>query len=185
MDDSNLMPENESEERALQRILSLQCKRYPLLEVQDLYKLIHQASMGSEHAIQDVSDARLFLEREANALIDGPEEPVRDVISPDHRILRINLRPYITSGASLSKLFDAFVHSANEFSPGISRFERYWSYTERLGGEIPFAFSKAAIRTFFKQMKDEGFPAVHHSAVYASAYQPAYRVVLAELFSDP
>ncbi|MCK5635435.1 MAG: hypothetical protein KAI06_10120, partial [Anaerolineales bacterium] len=81
MDNSDLEVPNSSEEGTFRRILALQCIRYPLMEVQDLYKLIHQASMGSEHAIQDLDVTRAFLEREVNELADGPEEPIQDIIS--------------------------------------------------------------------------------------------------------
>ena len=47
-----------AEETAFRRILSDQVVRYPWLEVQDLYKLIYQAGMGSEHACQDIVAAR-------------------------------------------------------------------------------------------------------------------------------
>jgi len=155
------------------------------MEVQDLYKLIHQASMGSEHAVQDLDVTRAFLEREVNELTDGPEEPIKDIISADGRIARINLRPYLASNASLSKLLDAFIRTANEFEGSILKLKHYCYYAERLAGEGSFAFSRTAIRTFFDQMEVQGFPAVHHSASYATAYQPAYRVVLYEFLNNP
>jgi hypothetical protein len=34
-------------------------------------------------------------------------------------------------------------------------------------------------------MEAQGFPAVHHSASYATTYQPAYRVVLHEFLEYP
>jgi hypothetical protein len=155
------------------------------MEVQDIYKLIHQASLGSEHAVQDLDVTRAFLEREVHELADGPEEPIKDFISADGRMARINLRPYIASNAILENLFDAFVRTANEFEGSIMRLKRYRSYAERLRGESSFPFSHTAIRTFFDHMEAQGFPAVHHSASYAAAYQPAYRVVLYEFLEYP
>lgn len=185
MENSDLVVPNSNEEGAFRRILALQYKRYPLMEVQDIYKLIHQASMGSEHAVQDLDVTRAFLEREVYELADGPEEPLEDIISADGRIARINLRPYIASNASLENLFDAFVRTANEFEGSIMRLKRYCSYAERLTGESSFPFSHTAIRAFFDQMEAQGFPAVHHSASYATTYQPAYRVVLHEFLEYP
>lgn len=49
--------------------------RYPGLQIQDLYKLIHQAALASEHADQGIAGARDWLERELNSLGEGPEEP--------------------------------------------------------------------------------------------------------------
>ena len=185
MDKSDLSVPNPNEEGVLHRILALHCKRYPLMEVQDIYKLIHQASMGSEHAVQDLDVTRSFLEREVNELGNGPEEPIQDIISADGRMARINLRPYLVANASLEKLFYAFVRTANEFEGSPLKLKRYCSYAERLTGESSFTFSRTAIRSFFDQMEAQGFPAVHHSASYATAYQPAYRVVLYELLNNP
>ena len=135
MGNSDLIVPNLSEEEGFRRILALQWKRYPLMEVQDIYKLIHQASMGSEHAVQDLDATRAFLKREVSELADGPDEPIEDIISTDGRMARINLRPYLASNASLEKLFDAFVRTANEFEGNISRLRRYCSYAERFTGE--------------------------------------------------
>ncbi len=185
MDGSNLIGSNSGEEDDFRRIFVLHCKRYPLMEVQDIYKLIHQASMGSEHAVQDLDVTRSFLEREVNELADGPEEPIQDIISADGRMARINLRPYLASNASLEHLFQAFVRTANEFKGSTMRLKRYRSYAERLTGECSLTLSRTEIRTFFDQMEAAGFPAVHHSASYAAAYQPAYRVVLYEFLDNP
>ena len=185
MDNSNSVVPNSNEEGAFRRILALQYKRYPLMEVQDIYKLIHQASMGSEHAVQDVDVTRAYLEREVNELADGPEEPIKDIISADGRMARINLRPYLASNASLEILFRAFIRTANEFEGSTMRLKRYRSYAEPLTDKGSFAFSHTALRTFFDQMEAQGFPAVHHSASYAATYQPAYRVVLHEFLEYP
>ena len=185
MDNADMVVPNSSEEEAFRRILALHCKRFPLMGVQDIYKLIHQASMGSEHAVQDLDVTRTFLEREVNELADGPEEPLEDIISADGRIARINLRPYLASNASLENLFQAFVRTANEFEGSIMKLKRYRSYVERLTGERSLPFSRTEIRAFFDHIEVQGFPAVHHSASYAAAYQPAYRVVLHELLDNP
>ncbi len=185
MVNADLIVQDSSEGGIFRRILALQFKRYPLMEVQDLYKLIHQASMGSEHAVQDLDGTRNFLEREVHGLTEGPDEPLQDIISPDGRIARINLRPYCALNASLEKLFEAFVRTANEFEGSTLKLKRYCSYAELLTGDDSFSFSHTDLRTFFDQMEVQGFHAVHHSASYTMAYQPAYRVVLHEFMDFP
>ena len=82
-----------AEREALKRVLLIHVQRYPRLRPQDLYKLIYQAAMGCEHAVQNVAEARSWLESEVKSLRKGPEEPAIDPIAPDGRIVRINLRP--------------------------------------------------------------------------------------------
>lgn len=38
-----------------------------------------------------------------------------------------------------------------------------------------------ALRRYFADRREEGYPAVHHSERYRDAYAPAYRIVLPEL----
>ena len=170
-----------SEEVSFRSILTDQITRYPKLELQDLYKLIYQAAMGSEHAVSDTDMVHTSLERELEALADGPAESVIENISPDSRLVRINLRPYFAAKGDRSALITAFVRTANEYKGSDCQLRRYWSYAERMAadGELPFTY--AALEGFFAQMQEQGFPAVHHSTTYASAYHPAYRVIVYEL----
>ncbi len=46
--------------------------RYPLMGAEDLYKLVHQAVFGSEHAVPDPTTARRWLEEELAALGPAP-----------------------------------------------------------------------------------------------------------------
>lgn len=165
------------EEVAFRQILANQVSRYPRLQVQDLYKLIHQAALGSEHAIQSASAARRWLERELRELADGPAEPAIDLISADGRIVRVNLRPYIAEGGDANTLLAAFIRTANEYHSMPDGLRRYWAYAERMAeaGELPFA--QAEMKCFFAEREAEGFPAVHHSAIYEPLYHPAYRVI--------
>ena len=169
-----------NDERRFRQIITRQMIRYPRMEVQDLYKLIHQAAMGSEHAISSVDAARSWLEREVNELAEGPEEPVVDVISPDGRIVRINLRPYLHSGGDLPALLNAFIQTANEYRGTTEGLQLYGLYAQRMAEEGGLPFERAELASFFDRMEAKGFPAVHHSSAYEEAYHPAYRVILYE-----
>lgn len=167
-----------SEEAAFRRMLTIQVLRYPRLEIQDLYKLIFQASFGSEHAVGDVEVARRRLMHELHELTHGPEEPMADPISPDGRLVRLNLRPYLANSGDLAALLEAFVRTAREHRGADVTLQRYWRYAEHMATVGLLAFAPEALRGFFAQIQSEGFPAVHHSPAYTTAYRPAYRVIL-------
>jgi hypothetical protein len=179
---ANILPE--ADEVRFRTILADQIARYPQMEVQDLYKLILQATMGSEHAISSVDAARSWLRRELASLPEGPEEPISDEISSDGNIVRVNLRPFIQSGGDPSSLLDAFVRTANEYRGTEERLRDHWSLTERMAedGELPFEVSQ--MRAFIEKAEGDGFPAVHHSTRYEEAYHPAYRVIKREFLAD-
>jgi hypothetical protein len=170
-----------SEEAAFRRLLTAQALRYPRLEIQDLYKLIFQAAFGSEHAVGDFEVVRGRLMRELRALTPDPEEPMAEPVSPDGRIVRINLRPYLANGGDPAALFEAFVRTGREYRGAGATLQRYWCYAERMATAGLLTFAPEALRGFFAKMQAAGFPAVHHSPAYTTAYRPAYRVVLYEL----
>jgi len=170
----------EATEERLHRILADQIARHPQMEIQDLYKLLFQAVMGSEHAISNLDAARSWLKRELDNLPKGPDEPAIDVISPDGNIVRVNLRPFIHKGGDPVSLLDAFIQTANEYRGTTERLRLYWSFAERLAEEGKLPFKRTDMRVFFKMVQEDGFPAVHHSTRYEEAYHPAYRVIKLE-----
>jgi hypothetical protein len=171
------------EEDALRQILAGHMARYPRLEVRDLYKLVYQGAMGSEHAASDVAQARNRLEQEIKALGEGPVEPVVDPISANGRVVRISLRPYVAKGGDLAALLAAFIQTADEFEGSETRLRQYWTYAERMAREGMSGFAVGELQGFFAEMEAQGFPAVHHSTGYKRAYRPAYRVIVYEFLA--
>ena len=167
-----------SEEKSFRRILAAHTNRYPELEIQDLYKLMYQAVMGSEHAVSDTTEARIWLERELKTLTEGPVEPVIETISGEGRIARVNLRPYLAAKGNVDALIDAFVRTGDEHRGARAGLKRYCSYLEGAAnvGSLPFTLN--ALRGFFVRMEAQGFPGVHHSTTYRASYSPAYRVIV-------
>jgi hypothetical protein len=158
-------------------ILIDHARRYPRWALEDLYKLVHQGAMGSEHAVIGEADAREWLTRELADLRSGPDEPLLDPISADGSIVRVHLRPFARLGLDSEVLLAAFLRTGEEFRGSAERIEEIFSEAASLAREGPLAFGVADVRSLVARMKAVGFPAVHHSAVFEAAYHPAYRVV--------
>lgn len=171
------MQSKADEELAFWRILAGQVERYPHLDARDLYKLAHQAALGSEHALTDRAAVRRWLERELVEMGTGSDDPVVDPISPDGQIVRLHLRPYLAAGGDPVILLDAFVRTAQEFHGSFETLRRYLRYAVKidLGGNLPFTLD--AMLDFFAHMESLGFPAAHHSEQFELIYRPAYRVI--------
>jgi hypothetical protein len=178
-----MIPEaySEQEEVRLRSILLQQLLRYPNMQIRDLYKLFHQAALGSEHAVGNAEAARTYLVEEMKQLGDGPDEPIIDPISPSGDIVRVHLRPYIQAGGGMDILLNAFIRTANEFHGSINDLGRYWAYAVKMVEMGDSGLDSVGMEKFLSTMEREGFPAVHHSDVYVESYHPAYRVV-ARLF---
>jgi hypothetical protein len=161
----------------MRAILIDQARRYPRWALEDLYKLAHQAAMGSEHAVTDEARAREWLVREFADLGSGPDEPLLDPISADGLIVRVHLRPFVRLTLDPELLLAVFVRTAREFRGSTERIEESFSEAARLAREGLLAFGVADVRSLAARMKAAGFPAVRHSAVFRAEYHPAYRVV--------
>lgn len=158
-------------------ILIDHARRYPRWAPEDLYKLVHQGAMGSEHAVIDEARAREWLSRELKDLESGPEEPLLDSISADGSIVRVHLRPFARLALDPELLLAVFVRTAREFRGSAERIEEILSEAARLARDGLLAFGVADVRSLVARMRTVGFPAVRHSAVYRAEYYPAYRVV--------
>ena len=151
--------------------------RYPLAQVEDLYKLSHQAALGSEHAVKDVSTAREWLRRELDEVVEKNSEPLIDPISADGEVVRVHLWPYNELGGRPEYLLQAFVKTANEYKGSVQKLEQYLQIVEHMveDGKLHQQFD--SLRSTVEKMRSAGYPPVHHSSQYVKAYKPSYRVV--------
>jgi len=154
-------------------ILRSHLARYPAMQIQDVYKLMHQAAMGSKHVISDLESARNWLTRELAEMGEGPPEPMIDSISTDSGIVRIHLRPFVVAGHDPGLLLEAFIRTANEYLGDVRLLEGYWQAAVALD-----KFPAAKMNEFIRTMKAQIYPAVHHSSEYEKLYRPAYRIVV-------
>lgn len=143
----------------------------------DLYKLAYQACLGSGHAVSDPQHARRWLEDELAQMGDGPDEPTYDPISPDRRILRIHLRPYLASGGDPEYLLQAFIRTANEFHGSTAALAACGEEMIQMAQAGQLTLEAQSIQQYFAEQQVLGYPAAHHSIIYQAHYRPAYRVV--------
>jgi hypothetical protein len=164
-------------------LLKTQVARYPGLQVQDCYKLLFQACLGSEHAVSDPAAAAQALEKELANLGPGPDEPGLDPIAPDGRILRVHLRTLVQHKGDATRLAEAFVKTANTYRGSRAALAVAWEQVTLLAaaGELPF--TPEAVRKYGQDMAMAGFPAVRHSDHFRQLYRPAYRVIACEYLS--
>lgn len=162
---------------SLQHVLTSHFLRTPGMQVQDVYKLLHQAALGSEHAVQDEQQARNWLEKELVEMGEGPEDPLIDALPPDGRIVRVHLRPFRQAAGDPGELLRAFLRTANEWHGSVDTLKEFGAQAVELARSGSMPVNSEEIGTFLGRMEKQGFPAVHHTAIYQRLYRPAYRVV--------
>ena len=163
------------------QLLSAHVARYPAMQLEDVYKLLHQAALGPGHAVPNPAAARKRLDEELAGLDPVADEPGKDVISPDGKLARVHLRTYIASGGDPETLHRAFVATANSYPASPEKLAKFCGCLGDLAaaGGIPFA--RGEVVKFFEKIARDGYPTIHHSAVYRDTYFPAYRVVEMDL----
>jgi hypothetical protein len=167
-------------EAPLVDIVLRQADRTPEMQMEDAYKWLFQATRGGEHAEPDSAAARLRLEREWAGLNETPlvGEALWTPLTPDGSIVRLNLRPYCHAGGSPDALLQAFLDGADSFSASNRAFQRAWRHLGRnLQEESAGALSHTEWKRMDRQMRRQGYPAVHHSQAYRQTYFPAYRIL--------
>jgi hypothetical protein len=143
------------------------------LRPQDVYKLLYQ------HLMRDTAAARVYLEEElagADTSIRGEE--LMERISTDGRMVRINLRPYKRLNLPPALLVHCMILSSSTKRPDTAAFVKEWDdfVSAVRGGLLPW--SEEEVREWDQRVQGRDFTPVHHSAAYAEANTPAYRVVL-------
>ena len=155
--------------------------RYPLLQAADIYKLVHQGVFGPGHIIADVDQARRALEEELAGLrrrrcllAVESEEP----LDPDGRLVRLNLEPLESLPDAVDRVLPVLLATAAETRGGPELMAaRVAEALDWCRDRLPDRFE--ALARLASESEEVGWPARHHSSVYAAAYRPVYRVVSA------
>src|SRR4051812_7033228 len=166
------------------QLLSAHLVRYPAMELADIYKLLHQAALGPGHALDNPVAARNRLEQEAAEFGDGPEEPMRDIISPDGRLARIHLRTFIAASGDLDVLHRAFLATAASYAASPDKLAKFCACLGDLAATGAIDFAKQDVLEYFEKIAQQGYPAIHHSKAFHGAYRPAYRVIAVDLLGQ-
>jgi len=168
----------------VQQLLSAHLARYPAMQLEDIYKLLHQAALGPGHAVDNPAAARKRLDEEIAGLGEAPAELLQDVISPDGRLGRVHLRAYLAAGGKPDALHRAFVETANSYPASHEKLVKFCGCLGDLAATGGIPFKQQEVVAYFDKISRNGFPAIHHSEAFRNAYQPAYRVVAIDLLKS-
>ena len=115
------------------------------------------------------------LRRELAEMGPGPAEPLVDPIRADGRLARVHLRPWREAGLDPAALLEAFLKTAAVWreAPG----EMGQTLQQAVAGAVDLGLASEAVARLAGRMREQGYPATHHSATYTRLYRPAYRVV--------
>lgn len=158
---------------------------YPMMELEDIYKLIYQGTMGLGHLIQDQELALGKLSKEMDALSPSPNlEPLFEDITICYPLVRVNLRPYIQLQLSAEQLVTAMLNTEFEMIPSQTLLQDAWNEFYHMSQQHIFTKTFDQLESFQQKLIADDFPVKHHSKSYRQYYFPAYRIIGKRILSD-
>lgn len=158
---------------------------YPRMQLRDIYKLIYQAVLGSEHLISSSEEFSRHLQLEYERLEPDSSQQLFEPLRPDGSLFRLNLRPYKSRQLGLGRLISPLLLTPQLATGTRAELQATWHvFTELCRQGFVRNFSETDIRKFDQQLAGQDFPAMHHSEVYRRLYQPAYRLISTHLIPE-
>lgn len=158
-------------------------KLYPELQMQDIFKFLHQSALGCEHIVSSLEKATQYIKDEYSRGI-GENKIFVEKLDGDYSRVHLACIDY---GISAEALGEMLFLSAKKEIDGQSKLKEKLKIAEKMIAENLLPFDIGEFRNAVQKWEKEGFPAIHHSEVFREAYKPAYRVVsdkYAQLISE-
>lgn len=162
------------------------CRKYPLLEVRDLFKFLFQSSFGCEHMVSSLERATDYVKREAEGMsrLDYEHIDKADLIDPlDGNYSRVHLA-FLWRGISPEKLSELFYLSAKKEPNGHDELCRKLGIAREMICDGVIDLPLDEFDKLHGEWKELGYPAIHHSETFRREYRPAYRVIANEYISS-
>ncbi len=161
------------------KLLIKHYRTFPKLQTEDVFKFLFQSSFGCEHMVSSESRALDYIKCEYDSLTEQPSL-LTDRL--DGAYTRVYLS-VLSDGLSPETLAKLFCLSAKKEPDGKENLEQRLRVARELiaDGTLPLD-----IVDFDKKLdawREMGYPAVHHSDAFRTAYRPAYRVI-ADRYAD-
>ena len=148
-------------------------EKYPLLEMQDLFKYIYQSSFGAEHLIFSSEFVTEHIKKEYENSDKASDASVDEL---DGEYSRVHLS-VLGKGLRAETLGKLFFMSGKKELDGALRIEEKLASLKSLIEENKLPFDISEYNSAVAEWKKQGYPAVHHSEAFRKNYRPAYRVV--------
>ena len=166
------------EAKNIRRAVFAEVKKYPDLQIQDLYKLAYQATMGNDNITNDLVTMKKTLTDDLSAVDTLSDEPLIVYLTSDSSIARVNLRAMKKQKKNLDKLFAAMTQTASSVQPSTDLLREFWNDMEGLAEDGRIPFKKDELESYFSTMERQNFPIVNHSKIVDEEYHPEYRIVV-------
>ena len=156
-------------------LLTEHYKKYPELQLQDIFKYIHQSSFGCEHMVPSLDAVTQYLQKE----YEKAEFSAELYDNLDGEYTRVHF-PVLKQGLSVDTFAKLFYLSAKKESDSKAALRQKLETVRDLISDGTLPFSQVDFEKELAEWEKNGFSAVHHSDVFRRTYKPSYRVIADE-----
>lgn len=165
----------------LEQVLRRHASKYPMMQPTDGVKLIYQNVFGGGHLIKNPENCLSALQREYENTPQESHAPLLESIG--NGLVRVMLNAIDSSDYSIQQLADDFIRSSKEHKGNLNGFLIKLDILRKVTDSGAFNFTSEELEAYLEEYREAGYPMVSHSEQYRQAYNPAYRIVLARIFS--
>ena len=160
----------------MKNIILEHVKKYPLMEIRDIAKLIYQSEFGGGHMILNSQMSLNRIQEEYRSLGQEALEVPSVVENIGNGLARIYLS-CLEHSLPAEVLNEMFVHSANNKKGTIDGLKEKMELVISMCRDSLIPYSADEMLEFFESWGNDGYPAMSHSETYRQNYHPAYRVI--------
>lgn len=156
----------------MQKELKYYYKKYPYSDTDDFIKFVYQKHFGPAHFIGNPQVSYERICQECQNTSQDQYQELYEYMGGEYA--RINLRPYLNYGFSLTMLNNYFINSASSLKnikPFIEDLCTLYHFLINNG------FNPAITKNKFSQYRQLNYPPISHSIQYKNIYHPSYRVI--------
>ncbi len=156
-------------------LLTSHYRRYPKMQIADVFKYLFQSTFGCGHMVSDESAAIDYIKREL-AFCASADDLAEEL---DGEYFRVPLA-LLRKGLSAETLARLFCLSAEKEHGGKEELFLKLQAAKELVAEGVLPFPEEEFDRELMKWGEAGFHAMHHSAEFRANYRPAYRVIASE-----
>jgi len=158
--------------------------RYPAMEVQDVYTLIHQGAMGAGHLSGDTVGFNERLIKEFEETEADEKQALWETIRPDGELVRVHIAALKARGGQPESLSTLCLWTASIFKEAKEDLMDGWDTFQHLCRDNRLRkFPENEISEFTEWAEKNKYPSTRHSAAFRDAYHPHYRLVMREFLN--
>jgi hypothetical protein len=129
------------------KLLVTHTSRYPQMGVQDVYKLLYQGAMGSEHFLDSFDAFEKDLSAEWESIQPDDSIPMWENIRPDGQIVRFYLPPFKARDGQVNQLLTLSYWTTTIYEGNLENLKSSWETFEKICQKME-RFSAVEVQEF-------------------------------------